>query len=93
MPAHDKRHHQGDYPRRAAAVRAAAYGDPTTRCWRCGLTLEEAKASNSKVRWQAGHLVDGQAGGALRPEHSTCNASAGAAYGNAKREPRSQSWT
>lgn len=87
-------HHQGSYHRRAAVVRARAYADPTTRCWRCGLTLAEhpRHKAGTPARWTAGHVIDGQVDGPLAPEASTCNASAGATYGNAKREPRSEDW-
>jgi hypothetical protein len=79
-------HHQGDYARRASLVRANAYANPATRCWRCnGL----AKYDDP---WQAGHVVDGEPGGELRPEHRSCNASAGATHGNQQREPRSEHW-
>jgi len=74
-------HRRGDYQRRAAAVRDAAYRDPHTRCWRCGLTLAEVPGST----WDAGHLIDGRADSALAPEHSTCNRSAGATMGNRRR--------
>ena len=94
MPAKDRRHYAGGYKRRALGVRVYAYADPATRCWRCGLTLEQARSADGPgVRWQAGHVRDGEVGGDLLPEHSTCNARAGASYGNAKREPRSRYWT
>ena len=93
MPGRKRAHYRGDYAKRAARVRAAAYADPTTTCWRCGLTLDEARAAHPHTKWDAGHLEDGAVGGALRPEHSHCNRSAGAALGNARREPRSRRWT
>lgn len=92
MPGKARGHYGGDYRHRAAAVRRAAYANPDARCWRCGLTLAEAQASDPRVAWQAGHVVDSEVNGLLRPEHSNCNASAGASYGNARREPRSQRW-
>jgi hypothetical protein len=92
MPGKVRAHYRGDYARRAAAVRAAAYANPATVCWRCGLTLEQIRRTKPLARWEAGHVVDGQVGGLLRPEHSSCNRSAGAAYGNALREPRSRRW-
>lgn len=84
MTGRGQAHYRGDYARRAAAVRAAAYADPGTRCWRCGLTLAEAqeRARPGKVvRWHAGHTVDGSTMHALAPEHSTCNMSAGGRLG------------
>jgi hypothetical protein len=93
VPGKQRAHYSGDYKRRAAAVRAAAYRDATTRCWRCGLTLEQIRAERTTATWDAGHINDGVIGGALAPECSPCNRSAGAAYGNAKREPRSRRWT
>ena len=71
-------HHQGSYKGRARRVREAAYRDPTTRCWRCGLTLEEKQRTRPGDTWQAGHLVDGEVDGALAAEHRSCNAAAGA---------------
>jgi hypothetical protein len=84
--------HAGDYARRAAAVRTAAYGSEHTRCWRCGLTLEQVRHAKPNARWQAGHATDSEVGGLLLAECSPCNASSGASYGNAKREPRSRPW-
>jgi len=79
-------HHQGGYARQARLVRAAANANPLTRCARCG---ELARRGDP---WTAGHVNDGEVGGQLRPEHRSCNASAGAAYGNQLREPRSERW-
>lgn len=70
-------HHRGDYQRRAAHVRAVAYADPTTRCWRCGLTLSQRRRTHPRSRWTAGHLHDGEVGGPLAPECSWCNYSSG----------------
>jgi hypothetical protein len=92
MPGHKRAHYRGDYARGAAHVRALAYGDPTTRCWRCGLTLAERRVSNPRATWDAGHLEDGAIGGALAPECSTCNRSAGAAAGYRRGQPRSRKW-
>jgi len=89
-----KAHHSDPvYKRQAAHVRAVAYGDPTTRCWRCGMTLEQVKRTKPHATWDAGHLVDGDLLAGLAPEHSTCNRSAGARAGNAAREPRSRRWS
>lgn len=72
-------HHRGSYHVTSRRVRQAANADPTTRCWRCGLTLAERRRTHPKARWTAGHVVDGQAGGTLLPECSPCN------YGNGAR--------
>jgi hypothetical protein len=87
-----KPHYTGNYTRRARLLRQAANANPDTRCWRCGRTLPEhpPHRSGHPPRWQAGHVVDSQVNGALAPEASTCNASAGASYGNRLREPRSE---
>ena len=88
-------HHSGSFAREALAVRLAAYAEPQTRCWRCRLTLVEVQAAfpRRRVRWTAGHLVDGQAGGPLAAECSPCNFGAGAVLGNAQRVmPRSRRW-
>ena len=84
-------HHLGDFPRRARLVRAIANANPSTLCWRCGRTLPE---HGPKAKWQAGHVIDGQIGGELRPEASTCNAAAGARLTNARRQlpPLSPMW-
>ena len=39
--------------------------------------------------WQAGHTVDGDSRAPILAEHARCNASAGAAAGNRKRNPSS----
>ena len=91
MPGRKRAHYRGDYAARSAAVRAAAYRNPTTTCWRCGLTLDEKRQTHPKVTWDAGHVVDGAVGGLLLPEHSSCNRSAGAASGYSP--PRSRKWT
>lgn len=80
-------HHRGTYHVQAAHIRAMAYMDNTTRCWRCGQTLDEARQTHPRTKWTAGHLIDGQAGGALAAEHSHCNYAAGAAMGNRQRRP------
>lgn len=95
MPARDRQHYTGSYDQRAKAVRAAANADPSTRCRRCGLTLEERRRANpgKRIVWDAGHLEDGNYLSPLVPEHSDCNRSAGARLGNAKRRlPRSEQW-
>ena len=83
----NRAHHSGRYHAQAKAVRAAANADPTTRCWACGRTLAEhpPHRNGSPARWTAGHVNDGQVGGPLLPEASTCNFSRGARMGNARR--------
>lgn len=83
MPAKRKgAHHRGSYHVQSRRVRQAAWADPSTRCWRCGRTLAEVRATKPRARWTAGHLVDGQAGGPLLPECEPCNKGRGAAMGN-----------
>lgn len=80
-------HHRGTHQVRARKVVAAANANPDTRCWRCG---QPARPGDP---WQAGHVIDGQVDGELRPEHRSCNASAGATYGNRlRRHPTSRAW-
>ena len=88
MPARTKgAHHRGDYHVRSRQVRDQANADPTTTCWRCGRTLaQHPPHKNGKpARWTAGHLIDGDPTSPLAPEASTCNYSAGATTGNARR--------
>ena len=68
-------HHKGSYHVQSRHVRTLAYANPSTLCWRCGKTLPE---HGPRARWTAGHVIDGQIGGELRPEASTCNYAAGA---------------
>ena len=85
MPAHNRSHYQThDYKRRSVAVRAKANADPTTRCWRCGQGARPADP------WVSGHTVDSDSSYPLAAEHQSCNASAGASYGNRKRRPTSR---
>lgn len=72
-------HHRGGFVGRARRVREAAYADPGTRCWRCGLTLAEIRGLHPgrRVVWHAGHTVDGSNAAPLMPEHSYCNVVAG----------------
>lgn len=76
-------HRTPQYRRRSALVRARAYANPDTRCWRCGLTRAEHGTT-----WDAGHLNDGQVDGPLAAECARCNRSAGAAIGAATRKRR-----
>ena len=82
MPANAKAHRRGSYQTDAARVRAMAYANPDTVCGRCGLTLDARPGDT----WDAGHINSGQVGGPLRPEHSSCNRSAGATEGNQRRK-------
>lgn len=91
----NKRLWQGSYPRRAKAVRDAAYASPGTKCWRCGRTLAEhpPHRSGRLSFWQAGHVIDGDPRSPLRAEASYCNQVAGGqrsvAIMRRKREPMS----
>lgn len=79
-------HHRGSFVVRSARVRELAYSDPGTRCWRCGLTLDEASLrAGRQLVWHAGHSVDGDSSAALLAECSLCNTRAGAFRGNASR--------
>ena len=80
MSGSKKPWHSGAYHKQAEAVRRRADADPTYRCWRCGRLKSEHGTA-----WQAGHVIDGQVGGELRGECTTCNASAGASRGNRMR--------
>ena len=91
MPRRPKpAHYRGSYHVSAARVRAAAYADPATRCWRCGLTLDRCKPhrNGKPARWTAGHVIDSDPNSPLLPECSPCNKSAGASYGNRLRDAR-----
>lgn len=87
-------HHRGTYHVTAAKVRANANANPDTKCWRCGRTLaQHPPHKNGKpAKWTAGHRVDGQVGGPLAPEASTCNYSAGATTGNQRRGGTDLTW-
>ena len=87
MPAFDRSHYDREFKIRAKRVRDAAYADPSTRCWSCGLTMAEAKAAEPgrRITWDAGHTVDGDRYAPLLAEHSSCNRSRGAAVGNQRR--------
>lgn len=78
-------HRRGSYPAQAAAVRARAQADPTTRCQRCGLTLAEHPPTKTgkPPTWDAGHApgMDGVPGAPLFPEVASCNRSAGGKLG------------
>lgn len=80
-------HHTGTYQRRARLLRQAAYANPLTTCWRCGLTLDKhpPHKDGTPARWTAGHTRDSDPTAPLMPEASTCNYASGAAYGHALR--------
>lgn len=88
MPQPKAPHHRGTYHVRAAKLRAAAYANPNTRCWRCGLTLEQIRKLRPRIKWQAGHVIAGQVDGTLLPECSWCNAKHGQALSAASRRAR-----
>jgi hypothetical protein len=89
MPAKVRLHYAGTYRRRACIVRARAYADPTTICWRCGRRLDQVPPHKTgrRARWTAGHVIDGDPRSELRAECSPCNLSAGAVLGNTGRPP------
>lgn len=84
--------HSGTYGRTAARIRANAYANPATRCWRCHRTLAEIPPHHTgqPARWTAGHIVDAQVNGPLAPECSPCATRTGAQRGNQLREPHSE---
>ena len=81
-----RKHDDPAYRRLARQVRAAAYADESTRCWRpeCRRTLSEVRQSHPRAEWDAGHLGATLADG-LAAECSPCNRSNGAAVGNRSR--------
>lgn len=80
-------HHRGTYHRRSRLVVAAARADLSTRCWRCNRTMAEIRKVKPRAIWTAGHLVDGQIEGELRPECSPCNFGAGGRLRHHKPHP------
>lgn len=87
-------YYKGDYPKRSAAVRAAANADPFTQCWRCGRTLSQhpPHRTGRPPSWQAGHVRAGDVTSPLLAEASTCNTSHGARLGNILRKKRRLAW-
>lgn len=89
-------HHRGTYPRRAAALNRAARNNPNTRCWKCGLTIDQIRHKDGKpARWTSGHVIRGQVGGELRHECSVCAATEGGEVTAGKVKPanvRSDDW-
>jgi hypothetical protein len=61
-----RQHYKGDYPKRAALVRATA-----THCWICGGT---ARADDP---WTADHIIAGDPQSPLLAAHRSCNSSRG----------------
>ena len=60
MPKVKGAHHRGTYHVDSRKVREAANRNPNTRCWRCGLTLDQARTKwGPHVHWQAGHVRTG----------------------------------
>ena len=72
-------HHSGSYHVRARQVREAAKASPSTKCWRCGRTLDmhPPHRNGRPPFWTAGHVRDSDPMSPLMPEASTCNYSAG----------------
>lgn len=79
MPAHVRQNYNGAHKRtRKAWAPLVATGQ--VNCWRCNKPIEQGS------RWDVGHVPNA----ASRPEHMTCNRSAGAIEGNRKRRPSSR---
>ena len=90
-------HHRGQHDRLSAICRAAWNANTHTVCARCGLTRAQGISRwGTNGEWDAGHVIDGQVARSTadyQPEHRKCGRSAGAAAGNAAREPHSERWT
>lgn len=95
MSGQRKQHHSGSFSQQARLMRNAAHADPTTTCWRDGLTLAEHPVG---ARWTCGHVDDAELyrlhpspharwidGRLCAPECSGCNYKHGAAKGNRMR--------
>jgi hypothetical protein len=80
-------HHRGTYHMASMRVRAMAYANPNTRCWRCQRTLAEIRRTKPKAIWTAGHILDGVPESPLLAECSPCNYGAGARLGNSRKRP------
>jgi hypothetical protein len=95
MRRRPKPHVNYGYQVRSRQLRQRANADSSTRCWRCGLTLLEAREREPQrqIVWHAGHVIDGDNNGPLLPEHSHCNTSAGATAGNlARPQQKASRW-
>lgn len=76
-------HHRGPHQRLSAQARARYNADPNTLCARCHQPARHGDP------WQAGHRHDGVPATSLadyQPEHTSCNAAAGARLGNQRRK-------
>lgn len=72
-------HYAGDYQTRRDRIVTAAKADPDTRCYHCGLRLDEhgpTKAGNPPT-WSAEHIIPHDRLSALAPSVLSCNARAG----------------
>ena len=80
-------HYRGSFHVQSRRIRQAAYADPLTRCWRCGLMRHQwpTHKNGKPAWWEAGHIVAGNPAAGLRAECSICNRSHGAKHGNALR--------
>lgn len=87
-------HHTGTHQVRARKVTTAAKADSTTRCWRCGLTLDahEPHRNGKRPWWTAGHVRDGDPTSPLAPEASTCNYRAGRALQETPTRRTTRTW-
>lgn len=88
MPAHRRRNY-GPAHRTTRNAWAPIVATGTITCARA--STGECKCNNPLILpdqpWQLDHIH-----GTLLPAHATCNMSAGAAYGNRLREPRTPIW-
>jgi len=90
---HDWRHDE-----RSRRLRAVWGANPSTVCARCGMTYQQAVAAWGRraAAWEAGHIRNSTVATSdkdYQPEHSRCNRSAGATYGNNQRLRRnSREW-
>ena len=69
--------HSGDYAARRDRLFATIR--PTSKCWHCGLLLEDHEPHNDgrPAFWTAGHVIDSDVRSPLALEASTCNFKAG----------------
>jgi hypothetical protein len=88
MPAHVKRDYGTAHQRQRQAW-APIVATGTIRCARAntGECVMPDPLIHPDQPWQLDHIADGS-----YPAHARCNLSAGARYGNAKREPHSRIW-
>lgn len=90
MPSKRRAHYRGRYAADAAAVRAAAYARPNTRCMSPTCKHDNGTLAEHRpgARWTAGHVVDSQIGGRLQPEVDECNFAAGGRLSHQRRRFR-----